>query len=469
MTCFLILGDQLFPISKELLSKKSQRIFYLAEDWELCTRFKIHQHKLVLFLAAMRHYRLDLEEKGFQVHYHELSEHPYEERLIAFLKKHKIREIESYAIHDRFLEERLQKAFQDHDISWTQLDSPGFLTPRKDLQNYLGGVKRPFMKTFYEWQRRRLNVLLDPEGEPLGGRWSFDDENRERLPEKIELPETPLRKSKDHSRVTQEVIRLVKKNFADHPGDASEFWLPVQRSEALQWATLLTPFLNTGLLTPQEVLNLVLQAAHKKSLPLNSIEGFVRQLIGWREFIFGIDRNFGEKQFELNHFQHARKLTSHWYEGTTGLPPLDETIKKANRWGYTHHIERLMILGNSMLLCEIHPHEAYRWFMELFIDSADWVMGPNVFGMGIFSDGGIFATKPYACGSNYLLKMSRFEKGPWCDIADGLYWSFIGKNQKQFLKNPRMATMARSYDRLSSERKEKLLKVAEDFKSRVTS
>jgi deoxyribodipyrimidine photolyase-related protein len=190
--------------------------------------------------------------------------------------------------------------------------------------------------------------------------------------------------------------------------------------------------------------------------------------MGWREFIFGMDRHYGEKQWKTNHWNHHKRLTRHWYEGTTGLPPLDEVIRKLQRYAYSHHIERLMIAGNLMLTCEIHPQEAYRWFMEMYVDSADWVMGPNVFGMGIFSDGGIFATKPYLCGSNYWLKMGDYAKGDWCDIADGLYWSFIAKHQKEFIKNARMATIARSLDRMGADRKEKIFRAAELFKNQVT-
>jgi deoxyribodipyrimidine photolyase-related protein len=295
--------------------------------------------------------------------------------------------------------------------------------------------------------------------------------------------------------VTAEVIELVSEKFSEHPGKASDFFLPTTRAGARKWLqeflavrlkdfgpyedalssrdpflfhSILTPFLNTGLLEPGEVVAAVIAAWRKENLPINSVEGFIRQVIGWREFVFGIDRHFGERQAAANHWNHHRLLTEHWYAGTTGLPPLDAVIQKLNRYAYSHHIERLMVAGNLMLTCEIHPQEAYRWFMELHLDSADWVMGPNVFGMGIFSDGGIFATKPYLCGSNYWIKMGDYGKGEWCDVADGLYWGFIARHQAAFVKNPRMATIARSLDRMGSERREKILRAAEAFKARVT-
>ena len=176
-----------------------------------------------------------------------------------------------------------------------------------------------------------------------------------------------------------------------------------------------------------------------KNIPMNSLEGYVRQVIGWREFIRGIYHNFDEVQSKSNFWNHKRKLNENWYTGNTGIPPLDDAIKKANRFGYCHHIERLMIISNIMLLSQIHPQEVFKWFMEMFVDSSDWVMGPNVYGMAQFSDGGIFATKPYICGSNYLLKMSNYKKGDWCNEVDGLYWGFINNNRDFFAKNPRMS------------------------------
>jgi deoxyribodipyrimidine photolyase-related protein len=218
----------------------------------------------------------------------------------------------------------------------------------------------------------------------------------------------------------------------------------------------LTPYLNTGLLTPKGVIQAALTSYKNKQAPLNSVEGFVRQVMGWREFIRGIYHNFDNKQQTSNFWNSNRKLGSLWYKGNSGIPVLDHAIEKVNRTAYTHHIERLMVIGNLMLLCEIHPTEVHRWFMEMYIDSADWVMGPNVYGMALFSDGGIFATKPYICGSNYFLKMSSYQKGDWCDKVDGLYWSFIERNRSFFEKNPRLMMMTKTLDRMDKTRKAKI-------------
>ena len=230
--------------------------------------------------------------------------------------------------------------------------------------------------------------------------------------------------------------------------------------------SLLSPYLNMGLLTPEEVLDKA--TARADDIPLPSLEGFVRQVIGWREFVRGIYREFSDRQESSNFWDHERELTDAWYHGTTGIPPLDDTIRTAQRLGWTHHIPRLMVMGNLMTLCEIRPASAHRWFMEMYVDSSEWVMGPNVYGMGLYSDGGIFATKPYICGSNYLRKMSDYPKGDWCDIVDGLYWRFIDKHRDFFESNPRLALMPRALDRLDDDRRRCIFAAAEEFLDRHT-
>ncbi|MGC9311861.1 MAG: FAD-binding domain-containing protein, partial [Sediminispirochaetaceae bacterium] len=282
--------------------------------------------------------------------------------------------------------------------------------------------------------------------------------------------------------------RLIESTFPDHPGDTGGFYLPTTRSQAKEWMntffteryhqfgpyedaihhnevlgfhSLLSPLLNIGLLLPEEVLSRALEA----DVPLPSTEGFIRQIIGWREFIRGV---YHTRESRGNYFGHRRRLTEAWYAGTTGLPILDDTIRKVLRYGYVHHIERLMVLGNLMLLCEIDPDEVYRWFSELFIDADDWVMIPNVYGMSQYADGGVFATKPYIASSRYLLKMSTYRRGPWCDVIDGLYWRFVSLHREVFERNPRMKMMTSWLDKMDAERFNFIVKQAEDFISQNT-
>jgi deoxyribodipyrimidine photolyase-related protein len=225
----------------------------------------------------------------------------------------------------------------------------------------------------------------------------------------------------------------------------------------------LSPSLNLGLITPKEIINKILKYIDYNDIPLNSVEGFIRQIIGWREFIRGVYQVKGDQQEKGNFFNFSNKVSNSWYSGTTGIPPLDDAINFSNLYGYTHHINRLMIISNIMTLSEINPKEAYKWFMEMFIDSSDWVMVPNVYGMGTYADGGIFSTKPYICGSNYILKMSNYKKGDWCDIVDGLYWRFVDKHLNKIKNNHRLSFMKNTLQKMNVDRKEMIFKKAEDF------
>ncbi len=482
----VILGNQLF--SPEHLPAAKDTPVFMAEDVGLCTYVKHHQQKIVLFLAAMRSYADELEKAGYRVIYHRLdptSADSYEDKLAAALKAQRATRIRHFEIEDKPMESRLVEFAARNGFDRDELQSPMFTCSRETFSAFANNKSRLLMGDFYKQQRRSLNILVDAESQPAGGQWSFDADNRKKLPRTVQPPEmvwtTPGAHDKD-------VIDLVKREFNDHPGDAAEFVWPTKRAQAREWLddfvanrlsdfgpyedaissrsetvfhSVLSPCLNLGLLTPGEVIDAALERADE--VPLQSLEGFVRQLIGWREFVRGIYRHYSEQQDSSNFWSHERDMSPSWYDGTTGIPPLDDTIQTAQRLGWTHHIPRLMVLGNLMTLCEIRPSIAHRWFMEMFVDSSEWVMGPNVYGMGLFSDGGIFATKPYICGSNYLLKMSDYKKGPWCDIVDGLYWRFIDKHREFFTGNPRLALMPRALDRLDSSRRKRIFAAAEAF------
>ncbi len=491
----VLLGNHLFPPG-HTDDLKHVPVF-MAEDLGLCTYVRHHQHKIVLFLAAMRSHADELQKRGRTVHYTRLDDRagdaPYENKLLSQIKASKTKHLITFEVEDKFMEKRL-KAFADRNgLQLTFRRSPMFLTSRDQFMAYLEGAGgRPHMAGFYADQRKRLNLLMTANGKPRGGKWSFDDENRRKLPESVAVPEVGF---PAHDKHTTDVIKLVQQRFGEHPGDADSFWLPTTRRQALRWLrcfleerfemfgpyedaisqrspflfhSVLSPLINIGLITPDEVVERAVEFADEHGIPMNSLEGFVRQVIGWREFVRGIYQRYSQQQDEANFFDHHRKLKDCWRTGATGLPPLDDAIRKAQDWGWTHHIERLMIIGNLMTLCEIEPRECFRWFMEMYVDSSDWVMGPNVYGMGVFSDGGVFATKPYICGSNYIRKMSDYGKGGWCDTMDGLYWRFVDAHRTFFASNPRTAMMVRSLDRLNRARKDAIFKAAEAFLDRVT-
>lgn len=496
MKAFLILGNQLYAPKKWLSTIPKKTIIFMREDIELCTHFKYHKHKIIFFLAAMRKYAEELKKAGYSVHYEALGSQEktikYDESLLSFIKKNKVTEIQTFEIEDKFFESRIQNLCQKNKILLSVLDAPMFLTTRSSFKEYLSKTKKPFMKTFYEGQRKRLNILVNKDQSPVGGQWSFDEDNRKALPKNYKPIDLPLYKM---DKIDTEVCKLTEKLFSDHPGSVDNYWLPNDRAGALKWLnsfvenrlhdfgpyedalsddyefinhSVLTPYLNTGLLTPDEVVDVVLKYSKEHKVPMASCEGFIRQVIGWREFIRGIYQNLSEKQDQTNFWKHKRKLNQLWYSGNTGIPPLDNVIRKTVRYGYAHHIERLMVVGSLMLLLEVEPSEAHRWFMEMFIDSSDWVMGPNVYGMAIFSDGGIFATKPYFCGSNYYRKMGTYKTGEWQDGVDGLYWSFIEKHKDFFLKNPRLSMMARTVEKMPADKKKRIFTAAEKLKNKLT-
>ena len=487
----VILGDQLFPVTF-YKDQKSIPVF-MAEDTGLATHFKYHKHKIAFFFLSMRSYADQLTDKGFEVEYHQLTKNTFLELLTKFVKKQKLEKLVMAEIQDKFFEKEVEKFCKTHKLELEFLISPMFLCDRQQFKIYLHYNSKPFMKTFYEAERKRQKILVLKGDKPEGGHWSFDVENRKKAPK--ELTNKGLAKVTPDKHL-KDVSKLVEKEFSDHPGSMEDFWLPTDRAGALKsldhfikhhlvhygdyqdsitnrdpflYHAIISPMMNNGLITPAEILERVLKAyREEKDIPLASVEGFVRQVMGWREFVRGIYQNFSDVQDTKNFFGHKGKLTKDWYEGTTGLPPVDDAIQKANKYGYCHHIERLMILSNIMLLSEVHPHEVHKWFMEMFVDSADWVMGPNVFGMGQFSDGGIFATKPYISGSNYVIKMSDYKKGDWSEVWDGLFWRFIDKSSAFFAKNYRMSMMVKTLEKMEPARKKRLFKLAETFISEKT-
>lgn len=494
MTALLILGNQLFkPDLVRARIPEDIDLIFMREDQELCTYYKFHKHKISFFLGCMRAYS-DEAEKIAQVHYEKLNtkeNRKYEEALLAFIQKNKIDKLYYFEIEDKFFEQRIKKALSRTNVKCIEVRSPLFLTSREQFKQYLVKNKRPFMRTFYEQRRKDLKLLLTKDGKPLGDKWSFDTENRLSLPDNIKIPTLPKLQVTEH---LKKVFKTVQIEFPDHPGDVKDYWIPTTRQEAQVYLddfienrlrefgpyedaltdrsdfvfhSVLSPFINVGLLTPEEVVAQVVSIGLRKKIPLASIEGFVRQVIGWREFVRGIYQEFSTQQDEANFFNHQKRLSHHWYDGTTGVPPLDAAIQKVRRLSYNHHIERLMVIGNMMTLLEIKPQEAHRWFMEMYVDSSDWVMGPNVYGMAIFSDGGLFATKPYICGSNFYRKMGDYPKGDWCDEVDGLYWGFVDKNRGFLSKNPRTSMMVRTFDKMNPDRKALLGQAALAIRKRL--
>lgn len=490
MKLFVILGNQLFPL-QYVQKYKEDCIFFISEDYKFCTYEKHNKKKILFFLSCMRSYCDELKEAGFRVNYQSINDKNFKIDYLEKIKKaiinNKIKEIVTFEIEDKPFENKFKKFIKKEKVAWTVLQSPMFINSRATFKEYINNSNKPLMKTFYKETRINLNILIEDGNAPTGGKWSFDNENRKKLPKSIKIPKQPEFKRTKH---TLKLIDIINDQFKGHLGSTDNFWLATKRDDAIRlldfflekkielfgdyedavsskdnvlFHSTLSPYINIGLITPHYIIKKTLDFHTKNNIRLNSLEGFIRQIIGWREFLRGIYQNYSKKMVSENFFNHRRRMKGSWYSGTTGLEPLDHTIKKAVNYGWSNHIERLMILANIMNLCEIEPKLVYKWFMEMYVDSSDWVMAPNIYSMGLFSDGGIFSTKPYISGSNYLLKMTDFNKGSWCLIMDGLYWRFINKNREFFLKNPRLSMMVRIFDKMEDKRKSTILKLAEIF------
>jgi deoxyribodipyrimidine photolyase-related protein len=494
-TLTLILGNQLFPewLADGPLRLSAGTEALLIEDLGIAKQYRYHRKRLLHTFVSMRSFRDQLLAQGHSVRYFELPDSvqcSFWDRVAEALSgKSGIRVARN---PDRSFMQAIQDFCRTRNVPLEVLPCPSFLSQDRHFESHLDKNGKPFMKRFYEQERKRLKVLVDGDGQPVGGKWSFDTENRKKLPRNYREPPLPEAAPSSHE---ARVRAMIEKHFPDHPGEIGSLYLPYDHAGARSWLddflkvrledfgpyedaldgsrdilhhSLLSPLLNLGILSPRTVVAQTLEHARKTGAPIASVEGFLRQIIGWREFVHGVDQKFGQIQENSNFWNHHRKLGAAWYTGDTGIPPLDDAIKKVLRLGYNHHIERLMVISNLMLLSEIHPKEAYRWFMEMYVDSYEWVMGPNVYGMGLMSDGGIFATKPYISGSNYILKMSHYTKGPWCEEWDGLYWSFIDRHRAFFSKNPRLSMMVKLLEKMPSAKLDKLRAAAAAFRDRTS-
>ncbi len=474
----LVFPHQLFQSSPLFETKEP---LYLVEEYLFFKQYPFHKQKIAFHRATMKFYEAFLKSEGYEVIYIEANQAISDIRkLIPELKERGIEHINYIDPIDYWLQKRLEATCEDNGIKTKQFDSPLFLNRPGDLQPFFRSDKKKYHQTtFYTHARKERNILMDADDKPTGGKWTFDTENRKKYPAKKTPPSIQYPDVDDYYKEAKEYVEA---HFADHLGSLTEQVLYPTNFEATQaWLqqffehrfrefgayedalvthhsilhhSVLTPMLNVGLITPGKILEESLQYAEENDIPLNSTEGFVRQIMGWREFIRGIYEARGREQRTLNFWGFTKKIPASFYDGTTGIDPVDQTIKQVLKTGYCHHIERLMVLGNFMLLCEFDPDEVYRWFMELFIDAYDWVMVPNVYGMSQFSDGGLMATKPYISGSNYLMKMSNYQKGEWQDTWDGLFWRFMDVHRDFFQQNPRLGMLVGMFDKMSDEKKE---------------
>jgi deoxyribodipyrimidine photolyase-related protein len=469
----LVLGDQLYHnhASFELESD-----FAMIESRDFNATYKYHKTRVNHCFVAMREYADYLNLQGKTVHYYSMDmeytlELMFDEMVTKNYTDVYIVEVDNKGIRQILIEFFAQKHLRLH---W--LSSPKFVTSAQHWLDYRARYPKSLkMNDFYILQRKRLKLFVNEDGDSSFGKWSLDEENRKKIPKTQQVDN---RIKPYHSKHESQVKKVIETYFVDNPGSSEKLYFPVNHTQAWElleefgnkyfehfgvyedalsardpflFHSTISPLLNNGLLTPQEVIDWTMQQNH---VPNNSREGFIRQIIGWREWVNCLYWHIYEEDItKYNFFNHHTPLPAYFWdrnelENIKYNIPLYKALRTVFEYGYCHHIERLMVIGNWMTLNEYDPVECFNWFMTMFIDSYEWVMVANVFGMGLYADGGIFATKPYVAGGNYLKKMSDYPSGKgeqdWEKIWTDKFWYFILKHEKVFSTNPRMAMLITS-------------------------
>ena len=486
MTTVWILGDQLSLRNAALVGcDPKTTVVLMIESRARGGHQRYHQQKLVLVYSAMRHFRHELEAAGWQVDYHLLADTTnFSAALKAHVERFRPDRVRVMEAGDWTTTDALPTAARKVGVELEWIPTNLFLVPRGEFREWAGDSRRLLLENHYRRMRRKLGILMEPDGTPTGGEWNLDAENRRTWSEwsRAGKPRPSPLPRMDPDAITRAVIDEVRRLFPDHPGDAAGFWLPVTRADSLRWLeafiaerfgqfgpyedlmvtgepvlfhSVLTPMLNLGLLHPMECVEAAVTAFRQGKVPLASAEGFVRQIIGWREFVNGVYWHCGPDYVERNGLGAHRPLPEWFWTGETELNCLRQVLGEVRSTGYNHHIQRLMVLGNFLLLAGVSPREAYGWFLAMYVDAYDWVMAANVIGMSLHADGGFMATKPYAAGSAYISKMSdyctgcRFDpkarSGPTACPFQYLYWDFFARHEEAFARNPRVAVIVQAW------------------------
>ncbi len=497
----VILGDQLNrQISSLSDCDKAHDIVLMCEVWEEATYVKHHKKKIAFILSAMRHFAEALKSEGYRVQYVKLDEvcntgsfTGEVQRAIAQHTPDQI--IVTEPGEYRVLEEI--KTWESKTNKPVKIRSDDrFLCDHETFSAWANDRKQLRMEFFYREMRKQFRVLMHGD-DPEGGKWNYDAENRKPPKEGLKIP-APYNTEPDA--ITREVMALVTKRFADHFGDLEPFYFAVTREDALHVLTTfidqrlahfgdyqdamvegepwmyhshISFFLNCGLLLPLECIQAAEHAYHQGAVPLNAAEGFIRQIMGWREFVRGIYWHNMPEYREMNFFEATRDLPDFYWTGDTEMNCLKHCITETRQHAYAHHIQRLMVLGNFALIVGLDPHQVNEWYLIVYADAYEWVELPNVSGMVLFADGGHLASKPYAAGGNYINKMSDYCKncrfkvskknGPDACPFNYLYWDFLVRNRDKLQSNHRIGMMYKTYDRMGDDKKQAIAEDSQQF------
>ncbi len=493
----LVLGDQLTTRAAALReADPSTDIVVMAEVMEEATYVRHHVRKLAFCFSAMRHFRDRLRGEGWTVDYTQLDGDDAHDTIAGALLSAADRHGSAEVIATEPGEWRLLDALQSLPLKITILEDDRFVASHADFNAWAEDRKELRMEWFYRDMRRKTALLME-DGEPAGGQWNFDHDNRKPAPAGT-IFEGPMRFVPDE--ITEEALVMVEARFSENFGALRPFWFAVDQEEArlalkhfvanglasfgdYQDAmltgddflshSLLSIYLNAGLLDPIEICEAAEQAWKDGSVPLNAAEGFIRQIIGWREYMRGIYWREGPEYAARNALNHSRKLPEFYWTGETEMRCIRLAVEATREHAYAHHIQRLMVTGNFALLAGIDPAEVYDWYMLAYADAYGWVMAANVIGMSQFADGGIVGSKPYVSSGNYINRMSDYCSDCAYDVKkrtgedacpfNFLYWHFLDRHRERFQKNPRMANMYRTWDRLADDEKAAVIGQADTF------
>jgi deoxyribodipyrimidine photolyase-related protein len=492
-----ILGDQLLachPALAPYQEDKARVRVVILESQARLRRLPYHRKKLVLLVSAMRHYAGYLRANGWQVDYRIAADAL--SGLKAQVAEQRPEWLETMAASEyrgRLFQHSLPERL---GIPIRVLANTQFLSGRYDPFPDAGGKQRVVMENYYRRMRRHFRLLMSEDGEPIGGQWNYDAQNRKPLPKEIVAPAFQRFEADEITRqvmleieqagvgtgeasgfdlaVTHAQAQQALQNFLDHRlGLFGAYEDAMSAEQAVLFHSRLSPYLNLGLLEPLDVARQAEERYLMGNAPINSVEGFIRQVVGWREYIYWQYWRLMPDLERQNFWQAQRRLPEFFWNGETQMDCLRHAIQRALKDGYTHHIERLMVVANFCLLAGVDPQEVNAWFLSSFVDAYEWVMAPNVFGMGLQADGGMVGTKPYIASANYINKMSDYCQGCIFDHrqrtgADAcpfnyLYWNFLIEHESQLRANPRMGPNVLGLSRLDGDERRRIQAAAQQF------
>ncbi|MGJ8597302.1 cryptochrome/photolyase family protein [Sulfitobacter sp.] len=487
----LVLGDQLSEgLSALREGNPDTDTVVMAEVVEEATYVKHHPKKIALIFSAMRKFAATLEADGWTVAYAQLDDTDNAGSIVGELLRRAEQTGAKEVICTEPGEWRLINKMTHAPIKTTILQDDRFLASHGEFEAWADGRKALRMEYFYRDMRRKSGLLMDGD-KPVGGQWNFDHDNRKPAPGSI-TPKGPLKFEPDN--ITGDVLGLVEAKFGSHFGELRPFWFATTRAQALEaldhfiahslptfgdyqdamlrgedflYHAIISPYLNIGLLGPLEVCQAAEKAYEKGDAPINAVEGFIRQIIGWREYVRGIYFLEGPEYAQRNALKQSRNLPDMYWGGETKMACMEAAVGQTAREAYAHHIQRLMVTGNFALLAGIDPSQVSNWYLEVYADAFEWVEAPNVVGMSQFADGGVIASKPYVSSGAYINRMSDYCKGCAYKVSqktgDGacpfntLYWHFLDRHRERFSSNARMGNMYRTWDRMDEEKRATVL------------